>query len=407
MEEPITDEVLKQHWYDATFGYTTAPKFHKRLLEEGYNVSLKRVREWIAKQNAYQIASYPKKPKHYNSVTAPYPGANYQIDIMIQKKFKTHRGNKHIFVCIDVASRKLGLVAMKNRKKESWIDAWNRVLGTYFKKELGGAGIWPASVSCDREFINVDFRNALQERGVNLFYSQVHQPNKNPIVERVIRTIRGWLFRWREANDDPDWDMVLPDLCYNYNHTYHNTLKATPQGIWEGREKSKQVVRWVPAQRKLQEKVRVIQRQVGADPFKKSDSRRVSRKVYSIVQRAPKDKGHRQFKWVLADTETGNIVRERTRSRTQGEPVQWLDYELIPVPHTHGLGAERPNLQRQHHFSVLGDRLQREGLGPVVEEPMQLPRPGPGRPVIQPVLGPVPAVRANRGVPRARLIENM
>lgn len=360
MEEVVvTDDLLKQLYYNPSFGYSSPVKFHKKLVAEGYNVSFKRVKEWLAQQNAYQISKRPPIPKSYNSVVAPYPGANYQIDIMYQKKYKTNGGHKFVFVCIDVASRKLGLAAMKNRAAKAYIKAWRQVLKRYFKKVNEVEPVWPASVSCDREFVDATWVGQLEERGVNIWYSQPNQPNKNAIVERVIRTIRGYLKRWRWQNDDPNWDAFLPQLCYNYNHTWHRTIKQQPEEIWNGTASSHQVVKWVPAKRKLGERVRIVLRGKSDSPFIKSDERKVSGKVYTIVQRAPPNEGHRQFKWIVADEDTHHIVTEKKTDK----PVRFLDYELVPVPHTHGTQAmDRVRVSQQVVQNVVEQRLEREEL---------------------------------------------
>lgn len=354
-EEEVTDELLKQFWYNPLTGFTSPARFAQRLRAEGYKVNEKRVRDWLKTQEAFQVTSLPKKPKVYNSISAPYPGANYQVDIMHLKKFKTPNGYKFILVVIDVASRKLGVAAMRNRKAPTYAAAWEQILDRYFTK-TENQPVWPASVSCDREFINEEFVDMLKERGVNIWYSQPHQPNKNAIVERVIRTIRGWLAKWRVAEDDPDWAAVLPDMCFNYNQSVHRTLKQTPQDVWMGRKQSRQVKTWVPAKRKVGEKVRVILRKPSQDKFRKTDVRIIGRRVYTIASREPRELGHRGFKWVLADS-NGDVLTEKKT----GEPVYWLDYELVPVPEG-SQDLEQTRTRRQEEVNNIGDRIEREDI---------------------------------------------
>jgi hypothetical protein len=47
--------------------------------------------------------------------------------------------------------------------------------------------VWPRTLSCDNEYKAQQFIEATEKHGTQIRYSQPDQPNKNAVVERVIR----------------------------------------------------------------------------------------------------------------------------------------------------------------------------------------------------------------------------
>lgn len=347
------EERMKELWYQPSYGFLSAEKFHKRLKDGGYDIPFKKVKAFVSDQSAAQIAWTPKKPKVYNSVVAPYAGANYQMDTMFMTKYTTVNNYSYILVVVDVHSRKMGAAAMKN--KSDYTEAFPVIVQNYFTKE--GNEVWPASLSCDREYINEEFKQMMEDRGVNIWYSQPDQPNKNAIVERIIRTMRVWFKRWFHESVDGNWVAVLPEFIENYNNLFHSTIKANPSDVWDGVATNNQQQKWVPAQREVGDRVRLVLRKHAKNPFAKSGDRKVSRNIYTIIQRAPKEEGHRQFKWIIARESDHSIVTEG-----DGEtPKRFLDYELIKIGHAHGRPAEEePAVERIQRGNQVARRLRQQ-----------------------------------------------
>jgi hypothetical protein len=92
-------EQLKELYYDAESGFTSADKFYKRAREEDIPVTLKQVKEFLAKQETAQLNKQVKKPDNYRQILAEGPGSNYQLDIIVYDRyeFNTCRKN-HILV---------------------------------------------------------------------------------------------------------------------------------------------------------------------------------------------------------------------------------------------------------------------------------------------------------------------
>src|SRR4051794_32076251 len=95
---------LNKYFYDPKNGLFSADKIYKKLKSEGYNITLKEVKEQMANQYTNQINKTVRRPKEFNSIYAPNNKDNYQMDIIVYDRYAFHN-YKYILVCIDVHSR--------------------------------------------------------------------------------------------------------------------------------------------------------------------------------------------------------------------------------------------------------------------------------------------------------------
>ena len=58
------------------------------------------------------------------------------------------------------------------------------------------------------------------------------------LSERFWGTLAKILERMRIGIKNFDWAKSLPDVIENYNNTYHKSIKATPNEVWEGERKT-------------------------------------------------------------------------------------------------------------------------------------------------------------------------
>lgn len=80
------------------------------------------------------------------------------------------------------------------------------------------------------EFKNRQLLNYLKNEGVRIFFA--NQNSKASIAERVIRTIRGRLYRYFQKERTHRYIDVLPDVVENYNSTPHRSLGGlTPKEV--------------------------------------------------------------------------------------------------------------------------------------------------------------------------------
>ena len=76
------------------------------------------------------------------------------------------------------------------------------------------------------EFASEHFRRAVLDMGTKQIFSTPYNPSSNGAIERVNRTIQGFLRSL--VNYDSDWDVKLSQCLIAYNNTYHREIKMSP-----------------------------------------------------------------------------------------------------------------------------------------------------------------------------------
>ena len=92
---------------------------------------------------------------------------------------------------------------------------------------------FPQDLNCDNQFNVPSFTKFFSEHGTKLYFSQPEQSHKNAIIERFWITLSLLLQRMRSGIKNFDWAKELPNAIKNYNTTFHRTLKATPQEVFD------------------------------------------------------------------------------------------------------------------------------------------------------------------------------
>jgi len=142
---------------------------------------------------------------------------------------------------VDVFSRKAAARATTNRKGLTYTHLFKEMIEENF------GGRWPMDLNCDQEFKfgfkkedskgkrkeEVNFICLLVDHNMTIHFLETEKANKNSIVERFIRTLRGMLAKATWALNQPNWPQLLPLLIANYNETYHRTIRAKPEAVFK------------------------------------------------------------------------------------------------------------------------------------------------------------------------------
>lgn len=251
-------------------GLFNVNKLYPKLLDEGYNINRKELLKIINSLLSYQLTQAQTKPK-YNQIYAPYVGFNYQIDILIYDRYEYHK-YKYILCCIDVYSRYVSCRAMTNRRDETILKNIKDIFN-----EMGK----PENINCDLEFNNKLIKKYAEDNNIKFYFSEANDVVKNGIVERFNRTLANLLQKYRIASGKYDWYNYLVDIVYNYNHTYHSTIKNQPYEIFEGMETNNQIFK--PKLKhtfKVGDNVRITKKK---SIFEKGDTIIYSKEIYKII----------------------------------------------------------------------------------------------------------------------------
>jgi len=260
---------LSELYYNPKSGFLSEDKLYRKAKENGIKVTHKIIKEFLDNQYTQQITTQDKRPKIFSTIYENNIRDNYQMDIIVYNRYEYHN-YKYIFVVIDIYSRYAQARAMTNRKNDTIMKNLKNII------EVMGL---PKKISCDNEFATKEFEKYCNKNDIDVIFSEPNDIQKNSIVERLNRTIALLLQKYRVSTNKYDWYKVLPDIIYNYNNSYHRTIKNTPENIFYGGEKNNQTVYVVIPKLKIGDKVRL---KIFKSLFSKGDEITYSKEVYII-----------------------------------------------------------------------------------------------------------------------------
>lgn len=258
---------LKELFYDPKQGFTNA----NQLFNKAKFLGLKKreVDEFYSNQPINQVMKPVSKPKGYNSYDGFRPNYKYQMDIIVYDRYK-EKGYTNILVVVDIYSRYAEAEPLKGRTQSETIEAFKRII-----KRMGPS----EEIKCDNEFNRKDFIKVFEDYNIRPYFSNPNEQHKNPIVERLNRTIASKIQKIRISLKRKDWYNYLPDIMYNYNNTIHSTTKDTPTNIFRNGIVSLQQINRVSSQLEPNDKVRIVLNQ---KTFSKGDTIKYSPEIHII-----------------------------------------------------------------------------------------------------------------------------
>ena len=184
------------------------------------NVKKRDVKEWLQQQDTYTLHKPVKMKFKRNKVIVPHIDYMWDLDLAdVQNLSKYNKGSKYLLIAIDILSRHLWVRPLKNKSGEEI------VMGL---KDIFEKGRSPKVIRTDqgREFTNNKVQDYLKTKGVRHFTT--NNEVKANYAERVIRTLRGKLFKYMNSKQSYKYIDVLQDLVNGYNKSYHRSIRTSP-----------------------------------------------------------------------------------------------------------------------------------------------------------------------------------
>ena len=195
-----------------------------------YNPDITRndVLQFLQKQGSYTIHKITRKKFLRRKVVSPKPGIIASCDLADMSNLsKFNGGNKYILIFIDVFSRFCQAVPVKRKDGKTISSALETILESGYFNKL-------SRLNSDegKEFYNQHVNNLLTRKGI-ILYSVSSREIKASLAERLIRTIKGKLYRYMTHNNTRKYIDILPDIIDSYNHSTHSSLgnKQTPHQV--------------------------------------------------------------------------------------------------------------------------------------------------------------------------------
>lgn len=269
------EEILHKLYYDAQTGLQSKEKLYKKAKEMDKKITMKIVKEFLDKQATAQITKqHTIKKTDYATIISPNVRNNFQMDIMYLPDNKLNKNFKYLLTCIDVYSRYAIVKPLKNKTGDNVYKAFLDIM-----KESGLCK--NLNVDLGSEFVYTPFKKYCDENGIQLWYSDVEQENKNAIIERFHRTLRNIILKYTIAFDK-SYIKDLPKLIMNYNNTYHSTIHAIPFNVWNGKERNNQDIHYIQHLFSVGDKVRHLQKKKVFG--KNSSTSSYTKQIYTITK---------------------------------------------------------------------------------------------------------------------------
>ena len=200
-------------------------KIQHILKQNGYNVKLHHVRQWLQNHDAYSLF----KPVRYrfkrDRVITCGIDDMWDVDLADVSNIQdSNDGNKYLLTAIDVFSRYLWIEPIKSKNSDDVKAGFIRMFSRTARR--------PSKIRTDKgkEFVNKLVRGYMKSLDIKIFSTK--NETKANFAERVIRTVKGLMYRYFLHKQTYRYIEILQPLAENYNRRPHRSLyNVSPSGI--------------------------------------------------------------------------------------------------------------------------------------------------------------------------------
>lgn len=212
------DKIIEETYIE--FNLPSVDKLYTILKKQGHNISKDKIKSFIDKLNEQQLTKQTKEDKNkFGSIVAFHPNKNFQIDIFDLSKYSSYNKNfKYIFVMIDIFSRMVYAIPLKNKD----IDSTTKAIGDIIKKNK----LQPNSIMSDSDssFLGSKFQTLLDKNNIHHDTVIIDDHHALGIIDRFARTLKTIFTRIFLRNKTKNWIDDLDNVISAYNKTPHSSL---------------------------------------------------------------------------------------------------------------------------------------------------------------------------------------
>ena len=140
--------------------------------------------------------------------------------VEVQLIAKQNKGFRYILVILDAFSKYAWAQPIKKKTGKDVTEAFAKIL-----KSAQGSKPQILQTDAGKEFYNQVFQNLMKQHNIHHF--STHGDAKASIVERFNRTLKSKLDKYFTGANTLKYVDVLPKLMYQYNHTYHRSIRIS------------------------------------------------------------------------------------------------------------------------------------------------------------------------------------
>ena len=195
----------------------------KKSVESGakrINTRITPQNEQLAEELHKPIIRKFKKRKVYSTFKDNIWGVDL-ADMQLLSKY--NKGIRFLLCVIDIFSKYAWFVPLKDKKGINIVKAFQSILKQSNRKPNK---IW---VDKGSEFYNAYFRKWLRDNDIVMY--STHNEGKSVVTERFIRTLESKIYKYMTSISKNVYIDKLDDIVYEYNNTYHTTIKMKPTDV--------------------------------------------------------------------------------------------------------------------------------------------------------------------------------
>lgn len=208
------DEILNFVYFDPA-GFGSIKETLAEARKKDRNITLKDVKDFIDKH-----VEQKRQLRGYNSFIAHGPKEEYQVDLLFMPKKdfpkETFIGG---VIAIDIFTKFIVVVPIKSKTIPEILAAIKEILGKMGKPKTiysDNEGAWSAGTEISKYF---------QDENIRHIITLSHPA----FSERVIRTIKGQIYKRVKVPTDTNWTTLLYPIVAKYNYkTIHSSTGFTP-----------------------------------------------------------------------------------------------------------------------------------------------------------------------------------
>lgn len=197
--------------------YAGPEKLYQAVKKEGkFKIGRLKIRQFLNNEDSYSLYKPIRKTFPRSKVIVDTIDSMWDGDLADVSNIAKHNdGYKFLLVLIDIFSRYLFIIPIKNKHHQSIADG----LKSVFQR-----GRKPNTLRTDKgsEFKNRWVQTFLKKEQINVIYTQ--NETKANYAERVIRTMKNLMYRYFMKNRTYRFVNVLQDLVKSYNNRPHRSL---------------------------------------------------------------------------------------------------------------------------------------------------------------------------------------
>ena len=188
-------------------------------------ISRPKAKKELEKNLAYTLHKPRRRRGMFQPVVVFDIDQQWVADLVeMQTLAKQNKGFRYILVVINAFSKYAWAQPIKKMSGKDVAEAFVKILKT-------ARGRKPQTLQTDagKEFYNQVFQTLMKQQNIRHF--STHGDAKDSIVERFNRSVKSKMYKYFTAANTLKYVDNLPKLVYQYNHTYHRSIRMTPAKV--------------------------------------------------------------------------------------------------------------------------------------------------------------------------------